>query len=446
MQENYKVEFKSTLNDKLEKEVVAFLNNREGGTLYIGLDDEGHPVGHLDVDDVQLKLADRIKNNILPVTLGLFEIRTELVEDAVVVKVVVCSGTEKPYYIKNKGMSPSGCYMRIGSSSQPMAQNMIDEFYAKRIHTTLRSVIAPRQDLSFAQLKIYYEEKKLALNERFASSLEFLTSENKYNYLAYLLADENGNSIKVAKYAGTDKVDLIENEEYGYCSLIKATNAVLDKLKIENITRTKITSAQRIDKNLVDPVAMREAVINAIVHNDYSREFPPVFEIFSDRIVMTSYGGLMMGQSEDDFFSCSSMPRNRELMRVFRDVGLVEQLGSGMTRILQAYDKSVFEISDHFIRVVLPFEQVQLLSKDENGTNHGTNGTNHGTNGDATLSEWEDRLLHYIRENANAKQADCERELGLSTRQVKRLFQSLKEKGKIERVGSSRAGSWLVIK
>ena len=145
-----------------------------------------------------------------------------------------------------------------------------------------------------------------------------------------------------------DKVDLIENEEYGYCSLIKATKNVLDKLKIENITLTKVTSTTRIEKNLVDPVALREAVINAIVHNDFTREIPPVFEIFSDRITITSYGGLIPGQSVDDFFSCSSMPRNRELMRVFKDVGLVEQLGSGMSRILKAYHKDIFPSS--FIR------------------------------------------------------------------------------------------------
>lgn len=103
------------------------------------------------------------------------------------------------------------------------------------------------------------------LNQNFANSLELLTPDGKYNYIAYLLADENGVSIKVAKYAGTDKVDLIENEEYGYCSLIKATKNVLDKMKIENITLAKVTSTTRIEKNLIDPVALREAVINAIV-------------------------------------------------------------------------------------------------------------------------------------------------------------------------------------
>ena len=74
-------------------------------------------------------------------------------------------------------------------------------------------------------------------------------------------------------------------------------------------------------------VYKRQALINAIVHNDFTREIPPVFEIFSDRMEFTSYGGLISGQSKEDFFSCSSMPRNRELMRVFKDVGLVEQLG-----------------------------------------------------------------------------------------------------------------------
>lgn len=298
LQESNRIEFKAILNDKMEREIVAFLNNREGGILYIGLDDNGCPVDGIDLDSTQLKIADRIKNNILPSTLGLFDIITEQIKGIQVIKVLVSSGIEKPYYIKNHGMSPNGCYTRIGTSTQPMTTAMIDELYAKRIHTTLRNILSPRQDLNFAQLKIYYQERGLELNKQFASSLELLTLEGKYNYIAYLLADENGVSIKVAKYAGTDKVDLIENEEYGYCSLIKAANSVLEKMKIENVTHATVTSTKRIENNLINSVALREAIINFIVHNDYSREIPPVFEIFSNRIEMTSYGGLIPGQSE----------------------------------------------------------------------------------------------------------------------------------------------------
>lgn len=240
LRESNRIELKATLNDKLKKEIVAFLNNREGGILYIGIDDKGNPIENSDTDSMQLKIADRIKNNILPSTLGLFDILIEDIESIAVIKIVISSGLEKPYYIKGKGMSPSGCYMRVGTSTQPMPAALIDELYAKRIHTTLRNIPAPRQDLTFAQLKIYYQERGLELNNQFANSLELYTPDGKYNYIGYLLADKNGVSIKVAKYAGKNKVDLIENEEYGYCSLVKATNTVLDKMRIENVTKAKV--------------------------------------------------------------------------------------------------------------------------------------------------------------------------------------------------------------
>lgn len=378
---------------------------------------------------IQLKIADRIKNNILPSTLGLFDIVTEIIEGIAVTKVIISSGLEKPYYIKSKGMSPSGCYMRLGTSTQPMPTALIDELYAKRIHTTLRNIPSPRQDLTFAQLRIYYQERGLELNRKFANSLELLTPDEKYNYIAYLLADENGVSIKVAKYAGKDKVDLKENEEYGYCSLIKATNQVLEKMKVENITKAEVTSTKRIEKNLVEPVPLREALINAVVHNDFSREIPPVFEIFSDRMEFTSYGGLIQGQSREDFFSCSSMPRNRELMRVFKDVGLVEQLGSGMSRILNVYDKTIFEISEHFIKVIFPFSSLDKEKRNINGEINGEINT----------------VLTLLRMQSNITAKKISEQTGFSTRKINRIIKELRETGVIIRVGSNKKGYWKIL-
>ena len=99
LQESNRIEFKVELNDKLEKEVVAFLNNKEGGILYVGVDDNGKPVRISDIDSTQLKIADRIKNNILPSTLGLFDIVTEEIDNISVIKILISSGLEKPYYI-----------------------------------------------------------------------------------------------------------------------------------------------------------------------------------------------------------------------------------------------------------------------------------------------------------------------------------------------------------
>lgn len=151
-------------------------------------------------------------------------------------------------------------------------------------------------------------------------------------------------------YAGTDKCDLIENEEYGYCSLIKATHRVLDKLNIENRTLTRITdAAEREQHRLFNGRALREALINAIIHNDYTAEVQPLVEIYADRISITSYGGLVSGLSLAECLAGRSMPRNRELMRIFRDLDMAEQIGSGVARILSAYDSSIFSYQRAFL-------------------------------------------------------------------------------------------------
>jgi len=80
---------------------------------------------------------------------------------------------------------------------------------------------------------------------------------------------------------------------------------------------------------------------------------PPKFEIFSDRIEMTSYGTLIDGLEREDFFAGTSIPRNRELMRVYRDLELVEQLGSGIPRILQSYGRECFVFLPNFTRTLM---------------------------------------------------------------------------------------------
>ena len=339
--ETNRIEYKRELNDKLERTVVSFLNYPGGGELIIGVDDNGMPVGLENVDGDQCKIIDRIRNNIRPTVLGLFDVIPEKLDNMDIIRIVVSSGIQKPYYIRHKGMTENGCFIRIGSSVQPMTEKMIEDLLSRRQKASLQTTISPRHNLTFKQLQIYYQDRNLELNDNFIENLDLRLSTGEYNFAAYLLADENGASIKVAKYAGTDKVDLIENNEYGYRCLITAAIQVLNKLEVENRTFAKITSKQRLEKSMVDKVALREAVINAIVHNDYTMSVP-IIEIFSDKVTVTSAGGLVEGLMREDFFNCRSMPRNRELMRVFKDVELVEHLGSGMGRILKAYDRSIF--------------------------------------------------------------------------------------------------------
>ena len=363
MQESNRIELKRELTDSLEKEVIAFLNYRDGGVIYIGIDDKTQATtGVADADAVQLKIKDRIKHNISPSTMGLFDVVAETRDGKTILKITVASGSQKPYYLSKMGMSAKGCYLRVGSASEPMPVKMIEELFARRIRNSIGTIKSRKQTLSFEQLKIYYNETPLKLNEQFAHNLELLTEDGAFNYAAYLLSDVNGLSIKVAKYAGTDRVHLAENEEYGYCSLVKATKAVLEKLKVENKTFARITPGKREERKLFNPVALREAVINAIIHNNYSNEVPPKFELFADRLEITSAGSLPAGFDEEEFFKGYSVPQNKELMRVFRDLDMVEQLGSGVPRILEHYPRSIYQFTPNFIRLVLPyaegFEQV----------------------------------------------------------------------------------------
>ena len=152
--ETNRIENKEQLNEEFEQEVIAFLNYKEGGMIYVGVRKDGQVIGLKDVDLTQLQIKDRIKNNIQPSTLGLFDVIVETIDDKEVIKVVISSGTEKPYYLRKKGRTPEGCYIRIGSSKEQMTFDMIDEMYSKRVKNPLKEIESPRQDLTFRQLKI----------------------------------------------------------------------------------------------------------------------------------------------------------------------------------------------------------------------------------------------------------------------------------------------------
>ncbi|MCK5681137.1 DEAD/DEAH box helicase family protein, partial [bacterium] len=256
-----------------------------------------------------------------------------------------------------QSMTEKGCFLRIGSAAEPMTQEMIDTLYSTRVRNTIGRMESTRLDLTFAQLKIYYQERGLHLNDQFMKNLELLTPQGKPNYAAYLLADENGVSIQIAKYADGNRVNLIENRDFGRCSLIKAFKNVMERLNVENTISTRIGVPLRQEQPLINGVAMREAVVNAIVHNDYSNGSCPKFEFFPDRFEITSVGGLPYGLELEDFFLGHSAPRNKEIMRVFRDLELVEHLGSGVPRILEFYGHETFQISRNFIRLVFPFAE-----------------------------------------------------------------------------------------
>ena len=443
--ETNRIENKEQLNEDFEQEVIAFLNYKEGGIIYIGINKNGQVVGVKDVDLTELQIKDRIKNNIQPSTLGLFDVTVETIDNKEVIKVIISSGTEKPYYLRKKGRTPEGCYIRVGSSKERMTERIIDDMYSRRIKNTLKEIDSPRQELTFNQLKIYYEEHGLKLNDNFLQNLDLLTSESKYNYNAFLLADENNVSIKLVKYLGTNKMDLVENQEYGYRCLITATQKILDRLDTENTVYAKIEYKGRKEVEKIDSKALKEAVINAIVHNDYSYGNSPIVELYSDRIEITSAGGLPQELSQEEFLEGVTAPRNKELIRVFKDVDLIENIGSGVLRILDAYDKSCFKFMDHFLRVTFKYREnpFEYDSKNKVSANGTINDTLKGT---IKLTKNEQQILNIIINNNQITREEIVNETNLSDRTISRAIKHLQEKNIILREGSKKTGYWKILK
>ncbi len=429
--EDKRNEFKTKITDDLEKEVISFLNT-DGGNLFIGVDDNGNIINNLsNVDLIQRTIKDRIKDNIRPSTLGLFDVVVNNKDDKKYIQIIVARGTEKPYYINGMGMTPDSCFMRIGSSIQSMNMETILNLFSKRTRSNLKNIKSPNQKLNFKTLKIYYTEKGFEINDNFLKKLDFYTEDGMFNYIAYLLSDNNNISIQFAKYKGDDVSNLIENEDYGFCSLIQVTDNILNKFKLENKTYTKIESPTRKEIKMFNYEAIKELVTNAIIHNDWSNGYSPKFEIFDNKLVISSNGGIQEGVTQKEFLEGFSNPRNPELMRIFRDLSFVEQLGTGIQRVLKVYPKDIFEFYPNHIRVTIYFEE-NYFQKEEKVDF-------------INLNEIQNSILKLIMDKPNITQPELAKLLGVTTKTISRNFKFLLDNNYIERIGANKNGYWKII-
>jgi len=113
--------------------------------------------------------------------MGLFDISLVSNNNKNIIELTLASGREKPYYIRRYGLSPKGCFIRVGSASEPMDVNQIEDMFSRRTRVSIGKIKSNKQDLSFEQLKIYYEEFNRTLNDQFASNLELLTEKGAFN-------------------------------------------------------------------------------------------------------------------------------------------------------------------------------------------------------------------------------------------------------------------------
>ncbi len=441
-QETEVLELKRELNDHFEKEVVSFLNTN-GGKLIIGIDNEGIIYGIDNLDNIMKEIAERLTSRIAPNPQEYVRCIVEYYENKPIIILSISKGNEL-YYIKKYGLSQSGCFIRVGTTARSLTDDQIRERLIKTLDIPLKTIISEEcynQKLTFRQFKNYYQAKGYNLNdETFEYNYKLINKNGNYNILANLMADENDISIKFVRFNGIDKSELIEKAEYGFKCILTAMDRATDRLEVVNITKSTINVPRRVDKRLLDMKALREAFVNAIAHNDWVDGTPPAIYSFQDRIEIISTGGLPNDLTMDEFYRGISKPRNIDLMRILNDLDFVEQSGHGIPQIIKIYGDKVFEITQNFIRVVLPFDKEVLDTLDINITDKVPDKV------PDKLNDIQVKILHEIFLNSHITINELVIKLSLSDKSIRNNMKVLKDLNIIKRVGSNKTGYWEVIK
>ncbi len=437
--ESNKVELKVKYTNQIVKEIVAFLN-AEGGKIYIGVDNDGKVVGVSDIDQILRSICDIITTQIEPSAQDMVKTELESINGILVVVVIVKKGISPLYCIKKYGFSTSGCAIRVGSSSREMDAEQIRVRYKQKFFDddVLASSATNLPILSFQTLKNSYLEFGYKLNEEtFETNLTLINSSGKYNKMAELLSDNSRFSLIFVKFSGKTKAALSQRSNYGNKSIIFGYRQLMNRIAAENICLSDTSVRPRKDTFLFHYDSVNEAIVNAIVHNDWSIAEPQV-SFFSDRIEILSHGGLPYNLKLKDFFLGISKPRNAKLMKIFSDLDIVDHTGHGIPIIIENYGKGVFEISDNYIIVSIPFNE-KVVKEIKTGINV-------SLETDLKLNKIEQKITLLLLKEPTLTTDKIATLLHKTKRTAERYLKGLKEKGYIKREGTDKKGNWVVLK
>ncbi|OZG66162.1 transcriptional regulator [Bifidobacterium hapali] len=355
--EDQHLEFKAEWNDSAKKTVVAFANSG-GGSILIGVDDDGTAVGVRDVDGCMLRIMQSISSGIHPDVVRFTSIYPVQRSGRNVVIVEVHPGTHRPYYLSDKGPRPAGVYIRLGAGSIQASEVAILDMIRESTQLSFEDMISVEQSLTFDTVSLVFRQANLPFTDQSKRTLGLVSDAGSYTNLAWLLSEQCPATIKAAVFEGVDKSTFNSREEFTG-SLFRQFQDVAAYINRFNSTRSTFDSAlQRIDNRDYSLPVLREALLNLVVHRDYSLAGPGLVSIFDDRIEFVNFGGLPTGMTKGDMMLGTSLQRNPKLAAILYRLGWVEAYGTGVPKILHDYQKTTvrpeFQISDNAFKLVLP--------------------------------------------------------------------------------------------
>jgi len=425
--ENENTEYKVEVTNDIYKEVIAFANS-DGGTILVGVDDHGNIVGLDDVDGSYTRLTNGIRDSIQP-DVTMF-VRYTLADNKVI-QVDIEEGNYKPYYLKGKGLKPSGVFVRQGASSVPASPDQIRQMIKQSDGEIFEQMRSIQQDLTFYHAEEAFARYNVAFSEDKYVILGLRNLHNdQYTNLALLLSDQCKHSTKVAVFGDDSNTIFKDNKEFTG-SLFKQLDETYEFLSLCNRKVSSFKGLERIEKSDYPTEALREALLNSLVHRDYSYSGSIIININDSFMEFISIGGLVPGLSPDDIRSGISQPRNRNLAEVFHRLRLIESYGTGIRRIFNLYkdhsSQPRIEVTANTFKLVLPNMNVTSAHED---------------NPDTTDNEIETSItpqmrviLDYLTEYGEMTDEDLQELLSIKKTRSYLIARQLKEAGLIEIIG-----------
>jgi ATP-dependent DNA helicase RecG len=416
------------LTSELKKEIVAFANS-SGGTVYIGIDDDGAIIGLPNANDVCLRVSNMIRDAIKPDVSMFTNCRIASVHKKNIVVVEVHRGTARPYYVAEKGLKPSGVYVRQGSASVSASENAIRQMIKETDGDRFENARSLIQELTFEVALREFSKRKLDLGGVQMKTLGVVNADNIFANLGLLLSDQCVHTIKVAVFSSSDKSEFKDRREFTG-SLLKQLTGVYEYVDMYNKTKAEFFGLDRVDQRDYPEEAIREALLNAIVHRDYSFSGSTLINIYDNRIEFVSIGGLVKGISIDDIMLGISQPRNERLAAVFYRLKLIEAYGTGIAKIMGSYGKfsvkPTLRATDNAFMVSLPNLNTQYMGG---------------------LDKTRDQVvLEYLTMNGSITRKDVQRLLGIGQTAAGRILKDMVKRNLIKSVGFSRNTKYVLQK
>lgn len=418
--ETENIEFKSQFTEEIYKEVIAFANT-DGGTIYVGIDNDGKVIGLTDVDEEYTRITNGIRDAIMPdVTMFI----RFTIQDNKVVSIAVSEGTNKPYYLKGKGLKPSGVFVRQGTSTVPASFEQIRQMIKESDGDAFEENRSLDQELTFDAAEKAFKLYGVEFNQNKYKALGIVQSKDDiYTNLGLLLSDQCLHTTKIAVFKDEACTVFRDNKEFGG-SIFKQFEDTINYLALCNKTSSEINGILRTDKKDYPEEAIREALLNAIVHRDYAYSGSIIINVTDSRIEFISLGGLLPGLSPEDIRSGISQPRNKKLAEVFHRLRLIESYGTGIRRIFNLYadcpKQPEIEVTANTFKIVLP---------NMNAASEGT------ARADFVISDQMQQVLDYIKANGQITEAEISQLLNLKKTRTYTIAKQMRDLGLIQVVG-----------